>query len=120
MIDQPVSPGVPQKSEEDLSGIQEHFHPLARKVGADLFRFVYASNVFQHAVNELLAASGDDPRVAVHLRIMGDMYNRLTEMLVKDRSWTQGQIEAANRGAEEVLRGKIIIARAGDRRLLDS
>jgi len=105
---------------EDLSGIAEHFHPLAREVGVDLFRLVYASNVFQHGINELLVAGGGGSQLRVHLQILGSMFNMLTLMLMREREWTEEQIAQVNRRTEEVLRTKIIIARGDDRRLFDS
>lgn len=99
--------------EADLSGIAAQFHPLARELGVELFRLVYAGNIFETGVRELVEASGHNPRVAVHLRILADQFNAVADQLMRDRGWTLDDVERVNRRVSAMLNAKIILPGTG-------
>lgn len=103
--------GVSPSTEEDLSGIPQHFHSVARKHGRAKFEQVYTVGVGQHAMNILARGAGRNMELFNAVLMAVEMLNKLSTLNCESRGWSAAELAAVDADIRKAMDAKIIVPR---------
>lgn len=103
--------GVSPSTEEDLSGIPQHFHSVARKHGRAMFEQVYTVGVGQHAMNILARGAGRNMEMFNAVLMAVEMMNKLSSLNCESRGWSAAELAAVDADIRKAMDAKIIVPR---------
>jgi len=103
--------GVSPSAEEDLSGIPQHFHSVARKHGRAKFEQVYTVGVGQHAMNILARGAGRKMELFNAVLMAVEMLNKLSTLNCESRGWSAAELAAVDADIRKAMDAKIIVPR---------
>jgi len=103
--------GVSPSAEEDLSGIPQHFHSVARKHGRAKFEQVYTVGVGQHAMNILARGAGRNMELFNAVLMAVEMLNKLSTLNCESRGWSAAELAAVDADIRKAMDAKIIVPR---------
>lgn len=96
---------------EDLSGIPQHFRPIARKHGRAMFEQVYTVGVGQHAMNILASGVGRNMEMFNAVLMAVEMMNKLSTLHVAAKGWSAAELAAVDADIRRAMDAKIIVPR---------
>jgi len=103
--------GVSPSAEEDLTGIPQHFHSVARKHGRAKFEQVYTVGVGQHAMNILARGAGRNMEMLNAVLMAVEMLNKLSLLHCAAKGWTAEELAAVDADIRKAMDAKIIVPR---------
>lgn len=103
--------------EEDLSGIPEHFHAIAREFGRAKFEQVYTMGVAQHAMNILANGVGRDMELFNAVLMAVEMLNKISLLHIQARGWEAAELVKVDAEIRRSMDSRIIVPRSGVRGL---
>lgn len=96
---------------EDLTGIPQHFHSVARKHGRAKFEQVYTVGVGQHAMNILARGAGRNMELFNAVLMAVEMLNKLSSLHCDAKGWTAAELAAVDADIRKAMDAKIIVPR---------
>ena len=99
--------------EEDLSGIPEHFHAIAREFGRAKFEQVYTMGVAQHAMNILANGVGRTMELFNAVLMAVEMLNKISLLHIQARGWEAAELAKIDAEIRRSMDSRIIVPRSG-------
>lgn len=102
-------------AEQDLTGIEEMFHPVVQKYGRSMFALVMNAGVAGEAMQRL-------GRVIEHHRsqhgmhavqVLGQAFNQVSNAYVLSKGWDEGTLAQCGRDIQLAFAGKLSVVEAG-------
>ena len=103
--------------EEDLSGIPEHFHAIAREFGRAKFEQVYTMGVAQHAMNILANGVGRNMELFNAVLMAVEMLNKISLLHIQAQGWEAAELAKVDAEIRRSMDSRIIVPRSGVRGL---
>lgn len=103
--------------EEDLSGIPEHFHAIAREFGRAKFEQVYTMGVAQHAMNILANGVGRNMELFNAVLMAVEMLNKISLLHIQARGWEAAELAKVDVAIRRSTDSRIIVPKSGVRGL---
>lgn len=99
--------------EENLSGIPEHFHAIAREHGRAKFEQVYTMGVAQHAMNILANGVGRNMELFNAVLMAVEMLNKISLLHIQARGWEAAELAKVDAAIRRSMDSRIIVPRSG-------